>query len=66
MKAFDRVLVAVLALGVWALAIGPFILPDPVHSQSGFERRDIRQAITNCQVQGPISGSQINATITCR
>lgn len=66
MKPFDRVLVAVLALGVWVLALGPFFAPDSVYSQSGFDRRDIRQAITNCQVQGPISGSQINATITCR
>lgn len=66
MKAFDRVVIAVLALGVWVLALGPFLSPDPVYSQSGVDRRDIRQAINNCQVQGPISGSQINATITCR
>ncbi|TQV80868.1 hypothetical protein [Denitrobaculum tricleocarpae] len=66
MKTFDRVLVAVLALGVWGVALGTFLAPGPVHSQAGFDQREIRQAINNCQVQGPISGSQINATIVCR
>ncbi len=66
MKALDRVLLAVLALGVWVLAVGQFVAPNPVYSQSGFDRREIRQAINNCQVQGPLSNSHINAAIVCR
>lgn len=66
MKALDRVLLATLALGIWVLAVGQFVAPNPVYSQSGFDRREIRQAINNCQVQGPLSNSQINAMIVCR
>ena len=66
MKALDRVLLAVLALGIWGLVIGQFFSPNPVYSQAGLDRREIRQAINNCQVQGPISSSHINAMIVCR
>jgi hypothetical protein len=68
MKALDRILVAVLAVGLWALAAGQFFAPSPVYSQSGagFDRREIRQAINSCRVQGPIFNNQIDATIVCR
>ncbi len=66
MKALDRVLLAVLALGIWVLALGQIFSPSPVYSESGFDRREIRQAINNCQVQGPLSSSHINAMIVCR
>ena len=66
MKALDRVLLVALALGIWVVAVGQFVAPNPVYSQSGFERREIRQAINNCQVQGPITNGHVNATIVCR
>lgn len=66
MKTLDRIVLAALALGVWVLAVGQFFVSNPVYSETGFDRRQLRLAITNCQVQGPISNSQINATIYCR
>lgn len=66
MKTLDRALLAALALGVWVLALGSFLAPGPVQSQAVIDQRDIRQAVNNCQVQGPISGTSINATIVCR
>ncbi len=56
MKKIDGILVASLALGVWALVALTLLNSKPVGAQSGLSRSEVVGIIEDCTVSGSVSG----------
>jgi len=54
MKKIDRILVASLALGVWALVALTLLNSKPVGAQSGLSRSEVEGIIEDCTVSGQV------------